>query len=322
MAVGPAAEVDASCRAHTTGNRTRGHGQRPVSQRGWRWASGLLAVAGLAFMVATLRADTQSLSWSLLPGVPVAMGLIALLVVSLLVSYGMWMLVLDTRPSWRSLAAYLIAQVAKYVPGGIWHGVGQVASHAATSPDVSVGATGVAYAMQSVAQVAAGSVFAILALALGVGDTPVARATVVLVVGLAVLLYRPWVQAAATFLSRRWPRGRAALVVPAQARILQVAALGTVTLALQGAVMAVLSTSDPQVAIRVVAAYGVAWAVGWLVLPLPAGLGLREFMLVALLPGLDPALLVAASLAMRVGQVIAEMLLVATSQVLVALAGD
>jgi uncharacterized membrane protein YbhN (UPF0104 family) len=62
-----------------------------------------------------------------------------------------------------------------------------------------------------------------------------------------------------------------------------------------------------------------AWVVGYLVVPLPYGLGVREAILIAALPGVPTASLLAASLAQRLLGIAAEAGLASTSRVWLAL---
>jgi glycosyltransferase 2 family protein len=49
----------------------------------------------------------------------------------------------------------------------------------------------------------------------------------------------------------------------------------------------------------VFSAFAAGWVIGFVVVPIPAGVGIREAVLVALLPGVGTAPLLAASLALR-----------------------
>src|SRR5215217_3611330 len=61
-------------------------------------------------------------------------------------------------------------------------------------------------------------------------------------------------------------------------------------------------------------AFALAWVIGFLVLPIPSGLGIREAVLYATLPGVPAAAVLASSLAHRVATFGAELLLTAFSQ--------
>ena len=62
-------------------------------------------------------------------------------------------------------------------------------------------------------------------------------------------------------------------------------------------------------------AFAVAWVIGFLVLPVPSGLGIREAILYTVLPGVPAGAVLASSLAHRLTTFIAEIILTAFSQV-------
>lgn len=280
-----------------------------MSRRTLRWLSVVLTAVGLVFMARTLWTDAAGLDRGLVPGVGDGVALISILALSLLVSYAMWVLVLPSRRGVRttSVSAYMSAQVAKYVPGGVWQGVGQVVGHTRTHEDSSMVSTTVSYLVQAAAQVAAAAPLALVLLVHERPQQPLVLAGVFAALGGSLLVVRPLMAMGLNWLGRRRTTWIADLELPPQSRVIGVAALGVLTLGLQGAVMARLVGVPATSWIEVGAAYGVAWAVGFAALPLPSGLGLREFMLVALIPGVPAGAVVAASLVLRVGQLLAEL---------------
>jgi uncharacterized membrane protein YbhN (UPF0104 family) len=62
---------------------------------------------------------------------------------------------------------------------------------------------------------------------------------------------------------------------------------------------------------RVFCAFAVSWVIGFLAIPIPAGVGVREALLVGLVPGVGTAPLLAASLALRLLSIGAELLALA-----------
>ena len=59
-----------------------------------------------------------------------------------------------------------------------------------------------------------------------------------------------------------------------------------------------------------------AWVIGFLVIPIPSGVGIREAVLVAIVPGATAAPLLAASLAQRLVAIAAELLAVVVNRAL------
>jgi hypothetical protein len=95
--------------------------------------------------------------------------------------------------------------------------------------------------------------------------------------------------------------------LPPQAAILRAYLCALGNLAAYGAAFTVLLSDggavNPFVA---VSAFCAAWVAGYLVVPVPSGLGVREAVLVAALPDLATASLLAASVAHRVLGIVAE----------------
>jgi uncharacterized membrane protein YbhN (UPF0104 family) len=128
--------------------------------------------------------------------------------------------------------------------------------------------------------------------------------------------------ASLALVDRRWmvwtlhkiPRTRDASndLVPPQRSILRATVQGIVAVAALAVGYAVLLGSfgplhDPWL---VVSAYAIAWLIGFVLVPLPSGLGAREAVLVGLLHGLFPtSVLVAASVFHRIVQIVVEGLL-------------
>ena len=65
----------------------------------------------------------------------------------------------------------------------------------------------------------------------------------------------------------------------------------------------------------VFSAFAVSWVIGFVVVPIPAGVGIREAVLVALLPGIGAAPLLAASLALRLLSIGTELLSILANRV-------
>ena len=77
----------------------------------------------------------------------------------------------------------------------------------------------------------------------------------------------------------------------------------------------ILHSLDPDTPIlAATSAFAVAWVVGFLVLPIPSGLGIREAALYVVLPGVPAGAVLASSLAHRLTTFLAEVILTAFSQ--------
>jgi len=203
-------------------------------------------------------------------------------------------------------AAVLVAQLGKYVPGGVWQATGQVAL--ARSAGVPLRRGAVTFSVLAILQAISGCVFAV-ALA-GAWSDASAAVRLLLAVGGAALL---------AFVDRRWivcplhkiPRTRDASseIVPAQGPM--VLAFGgcfvTLLCASVGYVVVLASFGSVSNPTLVVAAYAAAWTVGFIAVPVPAGVGVREAILLTILHGSSPAsVLVAASVYHRLISVATE----------------
>jgi hypothetical protein len=197
------------------------------------------------------------------------------------------------------VAALVVSQIGKYVPGGVFQATGQLALARAAGIPVRRAAT--VFTAHAVTQAVAGGAYLVLLSAVWTSGSVWLRVAAG-VGGLALL----------TLLDRRWmvwalkkiPRAKDASeeLVPPQSALMVAWAAAIVTLATNSAAFLVILGSFDRVhdPILIVAAYATAWTVGFLLLPIPSGLGVREAVLVGILHGLFPAsVLVAASVFQR-----------------------
>ncbi len=212
-----------------------------------------------------------------------------------------------TRGSRAALrGSFYLSQLTKYLPVG---GVVQAASQIglARALGVPLRRIAVAFPVSVVGAVAAGGT-------LGSGlvfDTDLpwwARTLALLGLGSVVFLHRgllAWVLEIARRFVKRIPSSEN---LPAQRDILAFYCWGVVTIAPLCVSYALLVHSvtkgvNPWV---MACAFAMSWLVGFLAVPIPAGVGIREAMLVALVPGVGAAPLLAASLALRLLSICAE----------------
>jgi uncharacterized membrane protein YbhN (UPF0104 family) len=134
-----------------------------------------------------------------------------------------------------------------------------------------------------------------------------------------VLAWRPWFVAALSLASRvlRRPVAPPSTIAPQRAisTAVVLSFAGAVASGLAFAVAADLVADVPP--LTAMAAFGLAWVVGFLAVPLPAGLGLREAILVLALTGIagvDADAVVAASLVHRFVLLAAELVMFTQSR--------
>jgi uncharacterized membrane protein YbhN (UPF0104 family) len=201
---------------------------------------------------------------------------------------------------------YYISQLTKYLPAG---GAVQAASQVslAASTGVSLGRVALAFPVSAVGSVAAGATLGVgLALA---SDLP-AWARVLALVGLAApaLLHQRLMARVLKAVRRFVPRLPASDQLPDQRSIVKFYLWALISIGATAAAYAVLLHAldgEPNPAL-VFCAAAASWTIGFLAIPLPAGIGIREAVLVAALPGVGAAPLLAASLAHRLLAIGAE----------------
>jgi uncharacterized membrane protein YbhN (UPF0104 family) len=266
----------------------------------WRTVAVLAVVAG--FFVATLAArwnDVISLKWRLEPGLfAVATALLAL-------SYGLvaclWGLALHRAAGTRVAAGariWFLSNLARYVPGNIWSYVGAVelARREGVARRTTLAVMALTQVLSVGVAVAAG-LPVLLAERARLGRPALLGALVVAAVAALAAVFRRQLLGLAR---RRMPGFDPADLTPSAGTVALLAAGYAVYWAVTGLAFAALVASlyplAPADVPLVMAAYAAAYAAGFLALLTPAGLGVREGVLVvALAPVLPagPALVVA-----------------------------
>lgn len=269
-------------------------------------------LGGVVFMVVAFVR-----TWDRSQGMPLpspAVLLLALLAAaaSPVAGFMAWSEVLHRRPT-RSLASgFFTAQLGKYVPGGIWQAVGQVGY--AVRDAIGVGKAASAFVVNSIAQAVAGLLIGALLVVTGPSLTDLQRAGVAAVTLTAALLYRP-VLVRAVRLLRRWTgRGAGTGLVPSQQAILASLLYNVASLIAAGTAFALLlADAGGGWTLGAIPAFSLAWSLGFLVVPFPAGLGIREAVLVATLD-VTAATVIAASVFLRLLVIVGEAVLVVLSR--------
>jgi len=267
-----------------------------------RWLTAVVLAVVAGFFVATLAArwnDVISLKWRLDPG------LFAVATVLLALSYGLvallWGLALRRYAGTRTSAGariWFLSNLARYVPGNIWSYVGAV--ELARREDVARRVTLAVMALTQVLSVGvavAAGLPVLLAERARLGRPALLGAVVVAALaGLAVLFRGRLLELA----RRRMPGFDPRELTPSAGTVAWLVAGYAVYWAVTGLAFAALVAALHPLAAGdvpvVVAAYAAAYAAGFLALLTPAGLGVREGVLVvALAPVLPagPALVVA-----------------------------
>lgn len=222
-----------------------------------------------------------------------------------------WALLFDKADN-RGLIglSFLISQPVKYLPGGVAQPISQVALTAQVS-ESRAGAV-VAFPVHVLINVIVGLTLA-APLLLVMEQASWARWLIVLVPLLWVPLDRRWMVRVLDLLGRLHRIFRVGDVLPAQRAILQAAGAGLVAHALMFLVFGLMAgeaiTEFSVLGLSV--AYGLAWVVGYVALPAPAGLGAREATLVALVGTGSTMTVIQVSAAHRILTLLVELILLA-----------
>jgi uncharacterized membrane protein YbhN (UPF0104 family) len=283
----------------------------PVPTKGVRWKAviGLACIAGLVLATATTVDDVRDQA---LPGAgPLAIALVLQTVAMAFAARG-WVALFPADVDRRALTRGLYtSQLTKYLPAG---GFVQAASQVAlSSADAGMGAAALRLPVFSICSVvAAATIGSGLAVT---GSLPGwARALAVLGLGLLALLDRRVLAFAVRQGRRAIKRLPPPETLPPQRAILRSYAYLLVNQAAYAVAFVVLLSQQADVEVAAAtAAFCASWAIGYLVLPLPSGLLVREVVLIATLPGLATGLLLAASVAHRLTGLVAEAALAARS---------
>jgi hypothetical protein len=272
-----------------------------------------ILVAGLAGIAFVIAQTVDESAGQVMPSTPalVVAGVLAL--VAITASARAWAVLFRELLTSRSRrvalrGTFYVAQLTKYLPAG---GVIQVASQLGLAPTAGVPLkrAAVAFPVTVIGALSACATFG-CGLAL-VTDLPGwARMLAGFSLVTLLLLYRPLMARALDLARRIVPRTPTADQLPRQVDIVAfyLWALVTVSSLCGGYTVLVLSLTDDVNGAAVFCAFAMGWAIGFLAVPIPAGVGVREAVLVAAIPGVPTAPLLAASLALRLLTIATEVL--------------
>jgi len=257
-------------------------------------------------MILSVRSAWSDRDTAIFPGLAVAVTVVALWAVGVLMGMVGWVIILATDNR-RLRGGFLAAQLGKYVPGAVAQVAGQIGF--AVDSGVALRVASISLPVFAVTQGAAGFTLTPLVALLPDVAAPF-RALALLSIPALLLLDRRWMIAVLRRL-RRLNNSSPEDLVASQRRIFK--AWGANVLSLVSASvtygLVLSSVSDMGMATASIA-FAAAWTVGFVVFPIPAGLGLREVVLFGLLtPAVDGDIVVAASVVHRLLAVGAEVTL-------------
>jgi uncharacterized membrane protein YbhN (UPF0104 family) len=272
-----------------------------------------VVVAGIVFMGLALVGAARNPDLTVLPSPTASVSALLVIVTGLWGGALAWARLLD-RPLRRDLArGFFMAQFGKYVPGGIWQAVGQI-SDATARAQVDGRTATAAFVAQALVTVSAG-----LTVAAGIALVPTAplwaRTAAPIAAGASILmLAKPaWFTAIA---GRIGPvhRRLEGVSLPDGGQLLRAWAWTLPSITAGGVVFVIaLAATSSEVVPSALPVFAAAWTIGFLALPFPAGLGVREGALILLLPGQDPVGLVAAGAILRLAYIVGEAVAVSST---------
>lgn len=285
-------------------------------RRGALGAFGLvIGIAGVAFVARTIIRERAEIGETLSSANPTWLVLASLAVLAAMATIGWnWLVILGRRERDLPLGAgfmwYFVGQLGKYVPGGIWPIVGRAElatrdgatrSTAYQATALSMFATyGAAVVVAAIAGLASPNDRRLIALGLALGTV------IVLGVLIAPAARTRILSTVQRFTKRELNLPEGARVARDLARHVPVWLLITL-----GNVFIVVSLGgdvDPGVAIDLTFATALSWVVGFVVVGVPGGLGVREAALIALMSDqLGPALATSVALTSRVLSIAADL---------------
>ena len=296
-------------------------GQFTSARSRWRLIQAAMLVAGLVGIAVVVTQTVDAGKEQVLPSGPALLAAGALALIALASAARSWgalfQSVLRSRRE-RSLlrGTFYLSQLTKYLPaGGVIQTAGQLGL--ARSLGISLARSAAAFPVSVVGvAVACATLGSVLALD---GDLrPELRVACALgLISLGLLDRR--VLAGGVALVRRVVRWVPAPdLLPTQREIMVLYGWALAAVGGYAAAYAVLLRSlDVELnPLFVIGAFAISWIIGFLAVPFPAGVGVREGALLILLPGVGAAPVLAASLALRLLAIATEVLAVGVNRLL------
>jgi hypothetical protein len=302
--------------------RTEGESvEDPARQPGTRQRIGRLLKYLFGFLGVTFLVATFAETWHRSQGLPIPKPW-AFVVTALLILAGLgclarsWVGLLPDQGIRRSLAtAFYTSQLGRYIPGAIWQVLAQVGL--ATDAGASLPHASTAFGVFALIELAAGGTVGATLAFFGPGVHPILRGTAIALLVPLLFLQRGWIVWALHVVGRLTRQTFADDLVPPQRAILVSYLWTLMTLLLHSLAFALLLvsiTSEVSVS-RSTAAFGFAWTVGFLAVPFPSGIGIREAVLMATLaPGVPKTYVIASSVAHRLVGMICELVMIIVSR--------
>jgi uncharacterized membrane protein YbhN (UPF0104 family) len=273
-----------------------------------------LAVIAVVFVLRTLLRDRDQIGDALAEAATgwllVAFGVAAIGMLLIALPWRRAMrLVGGDLPLGQVVARYFVGEIGKYVPGGVWPilGRGELARRHGVRRTAAYGSVALSLAALYLA-----AMFVVVALlpALLSGDDGSGPVGVVLLLPVGLVALHPRVLEALVRLVERAARRSITVELPAWRESVWLVALYVPAwLAIGTATWVVARALDPGAELLQVGAAAVlSWIVGFVLVPVPGGVGVREAAFVAAAGSLDPGIAAATAVAARATFVLVDAL--------------
>jgi hypothetical protein len=279
-----------------------------------RWSFGL---AGVAFLVIAFGETWRRSQGLPIPRVWAFLSAAGLILFGLYCLARAWGRLLGGHRGNRALAAgFYASQLGRYIPGAVWQALAQVGL--ATRSGIPLPNASTAFVVNAVIQVsAAGLVGASLAV-FGSGVPLTARLLALLALLSLLLLRRAWLVRALQVVERLARRTLAESLVPSQRAVLSSFGWTLGAVLANSVAFALLLTSLPGGAPIPASssAFALAWLIGFLAVPFPSGIGVREGVLLVTIGFAVPkSHVIAASVGQRLVLIGADLLAIISSRI-------
>ncbi len=283
---------------------------RPTRRRILRYGFGL---AGLIFMAFALSETWDRSRETVFPDLP-TLAIAEVLLVAGLVGAGLsWLALFGDNAPRRLLSDFYMAQLGKYIPGGgLWQAAGQIGL--ATESGYTASKVAGTFGVYAVVQLTAAAFLGGFTVLSG-SAAPWVRFAALGALLTPLLMHRAWMAALLVRVARWTRRDPEELSPPPQGAIVRAWLWALIPIAAFGLAYGAL-VHDLDSSLGVVSAgvaFALAWAVGFALIPFPSGLGVREAALVVLVDG-TAAVVIAASIALRLLAIVADLVLVAITR--------
>jgi hypothetical protein len=262
---------------------------------------GVLATAGVVFIVLTLHHSLAGKWRPVLPSWPRVVIAFVLLLAGLLAGGTAWRTLFGPAGRARGVSrGFYFATLARYVPGGIWQPIGQVGSAAGSGIPMTTAL--IAYPVHAVIYVVSGAILSAGVAFTGHQLPMIVRILAGLAVLTAVFLNRKWMAWALTLARRVTHRLPTVDELPSQSLIFRAFAWSFAAVMLTGVAFAVLVNGG----VGALCAFSAGWTIGYVLIPIPSGLGIREAVLIGLMP-VPTSVVLTSAIAHRIALMIAEL---------------